>query len=181
LLAKGKDVRAQDFGNEGSGGQSFLVYPWEAGVTYRFLTEVRPDGKGNTEYTSWFGNKRTNEWRLIASFLRPKTDTYLTRFHSFLENFNPSTGHLEREAVYKNQWVRDSAGQWHEITRARFTGDATAGGGHRLDYAGGARDDLFFLRHCGFFNERIELNQFLQRRGVPGNRPEIALESLPRE
>jgi len=42
-LAAGPGVHVGEFGNEGSGGQSYLVYPWEAGRTYRFLTEVEPD------------------------------------------------------------------------------------------------------------------------------------------
>ncbi len=95
-LAKGADVHAQDFGNEGAGGQSFLVYPWKAGATYRFLTEVKPDGDGSTRYTSWFGDKQAGEWRLIASFRRPKTDLHLRGFHSFLENFYPEQGYIER-------------------------------------------------------------------------------------
>lgn len=95
-LASGPGVRVGEFGNEGSGGQSFLVYPWKAGVTYRFLTEVKPDptSKEHTHYTAWFGDKSQDEWRLIASFRRPKTSTYLKGFHSFLENFNPQFGHL---------------------------------------------------------------------------------------
>lgn len=32
-LAKGEGVHAQDFGNEGSGGQSYWIHPWKAGVT----------------------------------------------------------------------------------------------------------------------------------------------------
>src|SRR5690606_13775646 len=36
LLKKGKDVNTGEFGNEGSGGQSFLRYNWKAGNTYKF-------------------------------------------------------------------------------------------------------------------------------------------------
>ncbi|MGO4779994.1 DUF5077 domain-containing protein, partial [Lysobacter sp. 2RAB21] len=43
LLKKGKDVIAQDFGGEGTGGQSFLRYDWKPGHTYRFITRARPD------------------------------------------------------------------------------------------------------------------------------------------
>ncbi|TWU35041.1 DUF3472 domain-containing protein [Novipirellula artificiosorum] len=178
--AKGKGVHAQDFGNEGSGGQSYLVYPWKAGVTYRFLTEVKPDGQGNTQYTSWFGDKKLKEWRLIASFLRPKTDKHLTGFHSFLENFSPNDGHLSRSAHYGNQWVCDTEGAWHEITRARFTGDATARGQHRLDFAGGSEEDHFFLRHCGFFADQVALDQFFLRESTPTQKPQIDLSDLPR-
>ena len=161
--AKGPGVSAQDFGNEGSGGQSFLVYPWRAGVTYRFLTEVQPDGKGNTVYTSWFEDKAAGEWLLIASFRRPKTDTYYQGFHSFLENFAPSYGQLPRQALYANQCVLDTAGKWHAITAARFTGDGTASDRHRLDFSGGVDGPAFFLKHCGFTNESTELGQTFPR------------------
>lgn len=178
--AKGKEVSAQDFGNEGSGGQSYLVYPWKAGSTYRFLTEVKPDGDGNTQYTSWFGDKDKNEWRLIASFRRPKTDKHLTGFHSFLENFAPDTGHIERTANYANQWVCDVEGKWHEITRAKFTGDNTARGRHRLDFAGGSEQQHFFLRNCGFFSANVKLDQIFERASTARQQPKIDFAGLPR-
>jgi hypothetical protein len=179
-LAKGPGVRAQDFGNEGSGGQSFLVFPWKAGVTYCFLTQVKPDGQGNTRYTSWFAEKDSSDWRLIASFRRPKTDKPLTGFHSFLENFSPSFGHLGRSARYGNQWVRDTEGRWHEVTRGKFTGDGTARGRHRLDYAGGVRGEAFYLRNCGFFDQPVKLDQVFERSSTSAESPEIDLDQLER-
>ena len=80
-LASGPDVHVGQFGNEGSGGQSYLIFPWEAGKTYRFLTEVKPGTEGTTDYTCWFGETTDDKWRLIASFRRPKTETYLLGFH----------------------------------------------------------------------------------------------------
>lgn len=178
-LAKGSDVKAQQFGNEGSGGQSYMVYPWRAGTTYRFLTEVTPDGEGNTRYTSWFGDKAADEWRLLASFLRPKTDKHLTGFHGFLENFIAQYGNVQRSAHYGNQWVRDTESRWHEIVGARLTGDNTARTRQRLDYAGGSEQDHFFLRNCGFFNDRVDLDQTFQR--TPNRTPPaIDFDGLPR-
>ncbi len=48
MLARGEKFHTGKFGNEGSGGQSYLIYPWEAGKTYRFLTEVIPNGRPRT-------------------------------------------------------------------------------------------------------------------------------------
>ncbi len=180
-LAKGADVHAQDFGNEGAGGQSFLVYPWKAGVTYQFLTEVKPTGDGSTLYTSWFGDKPSGEWRLIASFRRPKTDHHLRGFHSFLENFDPELGYLERSAEYGNQWVRDVDQQWHEVTEATLTGDNTARSRSRLDYSGGTAANRFVLKHCGFFAEPVELDQRFTRTSSPDQQPQIDFETLPRK
>ncbi len=180
VLAKGTDVRTGEFGNEGSGGQSFLVYPWKSGTTYRFLTEVKPDGDGNTIYTSWFGDKSRDKWRLIASFRRPKTDTYLSGFHAFLENFAPTYGHLSRRALYGNVWVRDTDGRWHECTNAKFSVDATGRGRHRLDFAGGSEGEHFFLRNGGFFDEASRVGATFARDANEGEQPEINFETLPR-
>ncbi len=188
-LARGKDVTIKEFGNEGSGGQSYLVYPWKSETTYRFLTEVRPNGDGRTNYTCWFGPKpipgetipdEPNRWRLIASFERPMTDTNLSGFHSFLENFNPATGHLTRSVRYSNVWVCDVDGRWHECTEARFSTDATGSGRHRLDFAGGSDGDHFFLRNCGFFRENTPPGETFQRRSSGGVPPDVDLSNLPR-
>lgn len=181
LLGKGPDVRSGEFGNEGSGGQSFLIYPWKAGRTYRFLTQVKPNGDGSTNYTSWFGDKQADEWRLIASFRRPRTDTHLKGFHSFLENFNPQTGHITRRGQHQNVWVCDTKGKWHEVLSARFSVDATGGGGHRLDFVGGAKDKAFYLQNCGFFAESEKPGAVFKRNSSEVDRPQIKLDQLPRK
>ena len=45
LLNKGKNVYTGEFGNEGSGGQSYLRFNWKADVTYKFLTQIKPNGE----------------------------------------------------------------------------------------------------------------------------------------
>ncbi len=179
-LGRGPEVRIGEFGNEGSGGQSYLIYPWKAGKTYRFLTEVKPDGKGSTIYTSWFGDKGENEWRLIASFRRPQTNTNLRGFHSFLESFNPTYGHIGRKARYGNVWVVDTNNEWHECTSARFSVDPTGGNRHRLDFDGGVEEKSFFLRNCGFFSETGKPGDNFARSSTANERPSIDFETLPR-
>lgn len=178
LLRKGKDVHIGEFGNEGSGGQSYLKYPWKAGETYKFLMRVRPDGHGNTVYTAYFFATDENEWKLIASFLRPQTDTWYTHAHSFLENFDPTQGYLSRKVLYGNQWARSKDGKWTEITDAIFTHDATARANVRLDYQGGNTDDnRFYLKMGGFFNESVPMGTKFHR--FPGgNAPQIDLDAL---
>lgn len=180
-LARGPKVHIGEFGNEGSGGQSYLVYPWKAGSTYRFLTKVVPDGKGNTVYTSWFGDKAADEWRLIASFRRPQTDTHLRGFHSFLESFSPTYGHIGRRAFYGNVWACDVDGKWHECTKARFSVDGTGRGRHRLDFTGGSDGKRFFLRNCGFFNETGRPGETFTRESTGTSEPNIDLDALPVE
>ena len=178
-LARGPKVHIGEFGNEGSGGQSYLVYRWKVGKTYRFLTRVQPDGQGNTIYTSWFGDKQASEWRLIASFRRPKTDTHLRGFHSFLESFSPAYGYIGRRAFYGGVRVCDVSGKWHECTQARFSVDATGGGRHRLDFSGGADGDRFFLRNCGFFSETGRPGEKFSRTASGTAAPDIDLDELP--
>lgn len=178
LLRKGKDVHIGEFGNEGSGGQSYLIYPWKAGQTYKFLMHVRPDGHGNTDYTAYFRAPDDDRWRLIASFRRPQTDTWYTHAHSFLENFNPEQGYLSRRVMFGNQWARSKEGNWNRITDATFTHDATAAAKVRLDYQGGTtNDNRFYLKMGGFFNESVPYGTKFQCLPT-GTPPEIDWEAL---
>ncbi len=177
LLKKGEGVYTGEFGNEGSGGQSYLKYDWVAGNTYKFLNSVEPDGNGNTVYTAYFFAPEVGEWLLIAGFLRPKTDTWYKRPHSFLENFIPESGNLERRVFYDNQWMADAAGNWTELTGARFTGDDIAKRGYRKDFAGGGDAGKFFLKNGGFFNDVSEL-QSIHHRAAKGNVPQVDFGKL---
>ena len=178
LLRKGKDVHIGEFGNEGSGGQSYLCYPWKAGRTYKFLMQVHPDNQGNTIYTAYFYALEEKAWRLIASFQRPLTNTWYTHAHSFLENFNPEQGYLSRKVMFGNQWARSKDGKWTRITDATFTHDATASAGVRLDYQGGeTKDNRFYLMMGGFFNESVSMGTQFHCEPT-GQAPEIDWEAL---
>ena len=178
LLRKGKDVHIGEFGNEGSGGQSYLCYSWKAGRTYKFLMQVHPDNQGNTIYTAYFYAPEEKAWRLIASFQRPLTNTWYTHAHSFLENFNPEQGYLSRKVMFGNQWARSKDGKWTRITDATFTHDATASAGVRLDYQGGeTKDNRFYLMMGGFFNESVSMGTQFHCEPT-GQAPEIDWEAL---
>jgi hypothetical protein len=163
LLGKGEGVTTGEFGNEGSGGQSYKVFNWKAGNTYKFLLKGEPSVNNSTDYTAYFFDPETDKWNLIASFRRPHTSTHLKRPHSFLENFRTEVGHISRMGEYTNQWIMDTAGQWHELTKAKFTADATARKGSREDYAGGAVGNKFFMKNCGFINEMTTIDTFHER------------------
>jgi hypothetical protein len=180
LLAKGDKVHAGSFGNEGSGGQSYLIYPWKTGNTYKFLTRAKPDGNGATEYTSYFYTPDEQKWLLIASFLRPQTNTYYRRAHSFLENFFPENGYLSRKARYANQWARTVDGRWLYVGRlAKFSADETARKGARMDYKGGVEDGAFFLQNGGFFSDYTAIGSALHNReNEKLTPPEVDFEKL---
>ncbi len=181
LLKKGANVKANDFGNEGSGGQSYMNFLWKAGNTYAFLLGAQPDSlRHTTTYTAYFKNISENKWYLIAQFQRPQTVTYLTHLYSFLENFIPETGDETRMGFYKNQWMMDGKEEWHELTNAVFTADATAKSGYRKDYAGGADGDHFFLHNDGFFDDFVKTNQSFTRK-ASGDKPIIDFANLPQQ
>ena len=177
-LKKGEGVNAGEFGGEGSGGQSYRRYMWKAGTTYRFLLKGEPAGDNHSDFTAWFFAPEIGQWELIASFRRPKTDTHLTKLYSFLENFIPASGQWAREGLYGNQWICDVDGKWFELSQAEFTADATARKEYRLDYTGGVEGESFFLKNCGFSNERTEIGTVLNRKAT-GRQPEIDFSDLP--
>lgn len=180
LLKKGSTTKTGEFGNEGSGGQSYMLYPWKAGKSYAFLIRAQPNAdKKSTIYTAYFKDIEKGNWQLVASFERPKSGEYLKGLHSFLENFNPSTGDQSRKANYKNQWAIDSEGNWHEVTAATFTADNTARENYRKDYAGGTEGSSFFLKNCGFFNDFTPIRTTLQRKASGKEHPEIDFKKLP--
>lgn len=178
LVGKGAGVIDNTFSGEGTGGQSYLLYNWAAGQTYRFITRARPDGAGATDFSAWFYAPETSTWRYIATWKRPATTTYQTGIYSFLENFIDANGYLERRVRFSNQWARTASGVWTEITSARFTGDATAMNGQRMDYAGGLESGQFYLRNGGFFVDYVPLNQDFARPAV-GTPPNVDLRALP--
>ena len=181
LMGKGATVRAKDFGSEGSGGQSFMNYPWQAGKTYGFLLNAVPDAaKGTTTFTAWFKDISINQWFLVASFSRPKTVKHLTNLYSFLENFSPDNGDVSRMAFYNNQWIANSEGKWQEVTGVTYTGDATANGKFRKDYGGGLSDGKFYLKNGGFFDDFTPLNQKYERPALR-QAPVIDIANLPKK
>jgi hypothetical protein len=107
LLAKGADVFADGFGNEGTGGHSHWVYPWKTGQTYRFLVTALADSASQTTiYTGFFFVPEVQRWKLIASFRAPFDGKNLRSLYSFNENFDGSNGQLQRKALFSNQWVQ---------------------------------------------------------------------------
>lgn len=178
LVRKGTDVTAGRFGGEGTGGQSYMIFNWQAGTTYKFLTHAKPDGAGNTIYTSWFFAPETGSWKLLATFTRPNTSKHLTNFHGFLENFYDYNGYFGRKAHWTNQWVRTAAGIWNEVTAFKFTVDATGNNKQRMDFAGGVENGKFFLQNGGFFANNITPGTMFTRTAT-GISPIIDFTSLP--
>lgn len=178
MLKKGENVKTGEFGNEGSGGQSYLKYNWKAGTTYKFLLNGVPQNDNSTTYTAYFYAPEQKKWMLIASFNRPQTNTYLKRFHSFLENFVPQQGNKSRKVLFNNQWYCDDKGIWKEVDTATFTVDNTGRKGYRMDYSGGIEKGFFFLKDGGFFNQYTKAKTKFKK-PLNHNMPSINFSTLP--
>ncbi len=161
LLSKGEGVVASDFGNEGTGGHSHLVYPWMVNTTYRLAVTAKPDGT-HTTYTGWFYFPERQQWGLIASFKAPKDGGWLRGLYSFDENFNGENGDQRRIAEFGNQWASGADGAWSELLRARFTHDPT-GAADRIDRGAALNGDRFALFTGGFTGEPLKSGSELVR------------------
>ncbi|HVR83036.1 MAG TPA: DUF3472 domain-containing protein [Planctomycetota bacterium] len=161
LLAKGDGVWAGDFGNEGTGGHSHLIYPWKKDETYRFLVRAQPEGAATT-YTGYFFFPEKKAWGLIASFRAPKDGKHLRGLYSFNENFAGQNGQLRRLAEFGPGWIRSTQDRWLELLEARFSHDPT-GAKDRFDYAAGVSGGHFYLSSGGGVAEPVQKEDRFER------------------
>jgi hypothetical protein len=184
LVKKGPGVTVLPFGHEGTGGQSYLVFNWTAGSTYRFLSRAQPDGKGNTDYSAWFSERCTGKqydncnWRLIATWKYHGVVKNLEGAYCFLESWDSDHGYIGRSAYYGNEWAVTTNGQWSEMKAAYFDVDDTGKNNQRLDFAGGVSGSQFTLRNCGFFSNTTRSDQVFTRPSA-GAHPVIDFSKLP--
>ena len=180
LIRAGEGVEIREFGNEGSGGQSFLKYPWVVGNRYGFLTRVKPSSENSTQYTSYFYDFEINQWFLIATFERPSTHTYAKGWYQFLEVYTENYGNLERTGHYGNYWVKNTEGEWFTINRVLLTATDNARKGIRNDIDAGLShyDGMIYLTTGGFNVSPVEIDRFILI--SPSNeKPVIDFDNLP--
>lgn len=128
LLFQDKAVRIGRFGNEGTGGQSFLDYDWKIGETYRLMVtaKISDKDKTRTEYTSHFFVPETKTWKKLCTFSTITGGRTLFGHYAFVEDFrrNRVSAKQVRKAAFGNGWFRSNKGTWSPMLKARFTGDA---------------------------------------------------------
>ena len=178
LIKKGKDVYADDFGNEGSGGHSHLVFNWKNGETYKLLIGAKP-ANDHTIYTAYYFAPENNEWRLIAQWDKTKTDgKLLSGLYSFVENFGPN-GNDYFKAEYGSQWVCTGGGTWIELTKCTLTTTASETRHPVFDYNAGVENNKFYM-FTGGFKEICKLPSHPVIERKPTNlKPDINFEALP--
>ena len=180
LVNKGINVKDGRFDGEGTGGQSFLLYNWNAGTTYKFLTKATPDGNGSTDFTSWFFATEKNEWKLMATWKKAETNTYIKNAYSFIENFEVENGYLGRKAFYHNQWAMLTNGEWQQVNKIKFTADATGRNKQRFDYKAGVEGDKFYLQNGAFTNTTTTIGKEFTIINK-NTAPKIEIDKLPTE
>jgi hypothetical protein len=177
LVAKGDDMKASEFGHEGTGGHCSFNYMFKTGVTYRLLIAAQPDGI-TTIYSAYFYFPEKKAWGMIAAFKRPKDGGYLRDLYSFNEGYIQANGFEKRYAKYGNQWILTDDGKWTEITKVRFTRNHKPE--DRADVGGGVMDGDFFLTTGGFIPfQNIKSNDIFTR-PAKGKIPVDVLPILPK-
>jgi hypothetical protein len=167
MLYQGEGVRVGRFGNEGTGGQSFLDYEWEVGATYRFLITAELLEE-RTAYTAWFFEPEQEDWFRIATFSTIAHEYGVRGLYSFVEDFrrDGESATEMRRAVYQNGWIRSADDQWIALTRANFTADDS----NDANIDAGVVGDAFYLQTGGdTVQTGAALNETIDRspEGVP--------------
>ena len=163
LLYKDKAVRIGRFGNEGTGGQSFLDYNWKIGERYRLMVTAKKSDKhkDQTEYTSHFFVPETKKWKKLVTFSTITKGRTLFGHYAFVEDFrrNRISATKARKAVFGNGWFKSDSGEWTAMTKARFTGDANP----VTNIDAGPVDGRFFLATGGKTeNKTTKLREMMQ-------------------
>jgi hypothetical protein len=178
LIKKGKDVFTGEFGNEGSGGHSHIVFPWKNGATYKILIGAKPAGD-HTIYSCYYWTPESGKWNLMAIWDKTKTGGKLfSGLYSFVENFG-SNGNDFFKADYGNQWVCTPSGTWIELTKCHLTTTASPKKHQRYDYGAGVEDNKFYMYTGGFKKlNNLSPGSVIERK-ANGIAPKIDFASLP--
>ncbi len=180
LIKKGTDVFTGEFGNEGSGGHSHLVFPWKQGITYKILIGAKPKGD-HTIYSCYYFAPENGKWELMAIWDKTKTDGKLfSGLYSFVENFGDN-GNDFFKADYGNQWICTPSGTWIELTKCFLTTTASPQKHQRYDYGAGVENNQFYMFTGGFKEMNNLAPHTMIERKPNGVHPDIDFNNLPHE
>lgn len=125
LVKLGPNARSGRFGGEGTGGQSFVDYPWTVGERMRFLVTVNKMGPFK-EISGFYYDNKQKTWNLISRWKTHSSEKELSYAVGFIEDFrrNYESANKERAASFGPCFAYKD-GQWHPQTKVMFTGDPT--------------------------------------------------------
>jgi hypothetical protein len=160
LVSKDEKVRVGRFGNEGTGGQSFLDLDWKPGETYKFLIRAKVEGD-RTAYSAYVAPPDAQAWRHLATFSTLAKGKLVGGCYAFIEDFkrNKVSATIERRAKFGEAWLQTKEGQWLALSKAKFTADRNPA----LTIDAGIEDGRFFLATGGKVeNTHTKLNQSME-------------------
>lgn len=121
------------FGGEGSGARTMAGFDWREGRPVRFRVECEPYGENRTLFTCYMKDEGEGgfDWHKLASIATIRRSEHenfhgLGSLYSFVEDFmrdGESAKHARRAEFSNVEAFYD--GEWHPITSAVFSGDAT--------------------------------------------------------
>ena len=180
LKRKGAAVFTGEFGNEGSGGHSHLVFPWKTNTTYHFLTGIKSIKGDSATYVGYYAAPEDHyTWHVLSEWTQNKTDTKtgFKNLYAFVENFGPN-GDDYFKAYYGNQWAVTFNGTWIELNTAKFTTTAGANKHQRYDYGAGVEGNQFYMYSGGFKTlNNINAGDIITR-PITQKHPSIAFNKL---
>lgn len=170
LVAKGPGTVTNNFGGEGTGGQSYNPNAnWQTGKPVHFLMNVLPDSNGSVVISAWY-QIDTKPWVYVASWRAPKEKRYFDGYYSFIENYGYTNGWMRRMAYYYNAWGKQSGGgDWVSFNKVRFS-HTDGKPGQRVDYEQGvapAYPDRFYMASGGYTPTKLTANEIPLARQIP--------------
>lgn len=170
LVAKGPHTVTNNFGGEGTGGQSYDPQAnWQTGKPVHFLMNVLPDSNGSVVISAWY-QIDTKPWVYVASWRTPKEKRYFDGFYSFIENYGYTNGWMRREAYYYNAWGKQSGGgDWISLNKVRFS-HTDGKPGQRIDYEQGVSPkypNRFYMASGGYTPTKLTGDEIPPGKVIP--------------
>lgn len=170
LVDKADDVTSNGFGNEGTGGQSYVKSAnWKVDHPVKFLMNVRR-GEGSIVLSAWYCLNDTEGWKYVASWRAPQEQRLFNGFYSFIENFSSSNGQLLRKGYYFNAFGREaSTGKWLSFNKVRFS-HTDGAEGERMDYEQGVAPEYptrFYMASGGYTPTKLTADEIPLQTNAP--------------
>ena len=176
VLDHGEGVSAHRFGGEGTGMQSFKRgNNWDCGTYVQFITNCRPETQVWTEIkngkqithrqknslvSTWYNAQDGKGWQYMATLRLPNKSTYISGWHSFMEDYNHANGQAIRKGYFRNSFGHSKIyNKWCHFNRATYAPHKPGG---RKDYGQGASDiekGSFFMQSGGFIHTILKPDQ----------------------
>lgn len=154
LVDKGKETTVNSFGNEGTGGQSYVkTADWKTGKPVKFLMNVRRMGNNSVLFSAWYCADESDGWKYVATWRAPHEQKMFDGFYSFIENYGYTNGQLPRKAYYYNAWGKENeSGKWVNFNKVGFS-HTDGREGQRVDYEQGVSKEhpgRFYMASGGY-------------------------------